>query len=72
MDYESGTEYVRCSAGWYVQQNMGLLAHALGYEAAEDHDEQGTVYVAYCVDRKNGGSGQVIVVDGGKIWPKLN
>ena len=53
VDYAVGTEdYSGFSAGWYVQQSMGLLAHALGYDAAEDHDEQGVVYVVYCVDRE--------------------
>ena len=50
-DVENGTDYSGFCAGWYVQQSMGLLANALGYDAAEDHDEQGAVYIAYCVDR---------------------
>lgn len=37
---------------WIVQQYQGLIAHALGYDCAESQDEQGTVYIAYCVDRK--------------------
>lgn len=51
-DTECGTDYSGMSASWYVQQSMGLLAHSLGYDAAEDRDEQGTVYVVYCVDRE--------------------
>jgi len=51
-DCENGTNYSGFSAGWYVQQSMGLLAHALGYDAAADDDEQGVVYVVYCVDRE--------------------
>ena len=38
--------------GWFVQQSMGLLAEALGYDAAEDRDEQGCVYVVNCVNKK--------------------
>ena len=51
-DAENGTDYSGSSAGWYVQQSMGLLANALGYDAAEDHDEQGCVYVVHCVNKK--------------------
>jgi hypothetical protein len=38
-------------ASWAVQQYQGILAHKLGYDCAKDFDEQGVVYVAYCVDR---------------------
>jgi len=36
---------------WIVQQYQGLAAHALGYDCAESTDEQGAVYIAYCVGR---------------------
>ncbi len=39
-------------AVWIVQQYQGILAHKLGYDCAESEDEQGTVYIAYCVDRE--------------------
>ena len=51
-DCENGTIYSGFCAGWYIQQNMGLIAHALGYDAAVDEDEQGTVYVVYCIDKE--------------------
>jgi len=51
-DCETNTNYSGFSAGWYVQQSMGLLAHALGYDAALDKDEQGDVFVVYCVERE--------------------
>jgi len=38
-------------ANWMIQQYQGILADRLGYDAAEAEDEQGTVYIAYCVDR---------------------
>lgn len=38
-------------AGWLVQQYQGILADALGYDCAESFDEQGVVYIAYCVDK---------------------
>lgn len=37
---------------WLVQQYQGLIAHKLGYDCAESEDEQGSVYIAYCVDRE--------------------
>ncbi len=37
---------------WVLQQFQGIIAHKLGYDCAEAEDEQGTVYIAYCVDRK--------------------
>lgn len=37
---------------WHVQQYQGILAHRLGYDCAESSDEQGTVYIAYCVGRE--------------------
>ncbi len=37
---------------WIIQQYQGILAHKLGYDCAESEDEQGTVYIAYCVDRE--------------------
>lgn len=36
---------------WLVQQYQGKLAHVLGYDCAVSDDEQGTVYIAYCVNR---------------------
>lgn len=39
-------------ADWAVQQYQGILAHKLGYDCAESFDEQGVVYIAYCVERK--------------------
>jgi len=50
-DAENGTTYSGFSAGWYVQQSMGLMADALGYDAAVDSDEQGIVWVVYCVGK---------------------
>ena len=32
---------------WFVQGIQGRAAHAMGYIAAQSHDEQGTVYIAY-------------------------
>ncbi len=37
---------------WLVQQYQGILADELGYDCFESTDEQGAVYIAYCVDRK--------------------
>ncbi len=37
---------------WIVQQYQGILAHKLGYDCAEGKDEQGAVYIAYCVGRE--------------------
>ncbi|EMY0636050.1 MULTISPECIES: hypothetical protein [Providencia] len=39
-------------ADWAIQQFQGILAHKLGYDCAQSSDEQGTVYIAYCVDRE--------------------
>lgn len=39
-------------ANWAIQQFQGILAHKLGYDCAESFDEQGTVYIAYCVNRE--------------------
>lgn len=39
-------------ADWSIQQFQGILAHKLGYDCAESFDEQGTVYIAYCVNRE--------------------
>ncbi len=41
-----------CEQPWIIQQYQGILAHKLGYDCAESKDEQGAVYIAYCVDRK--------------------
>ncbi|MBQ0211491.1 hypothetical protein ROW55_022160 [Providencia rettgeri] len=38
-------------ADWAIQQYQGILAHKLGYDCAKSTDEQGTVYIAYCVGR---------------------
>lgn len=38
-------------ACWAIQQYQGILAHKLGYDCARSTDEQGTVYIAYCVGR---------------------
>ncbi|WP_272539684.1 hypothetical protein [Providencia sp. PROV197] len=38
-------------ASWAIQQYQGILAHKLGYDCARSTDEQGTVYIAYCVGR---------------------
>lgn len=37
---------------WSIQQFQGILAHKLGYDCAESFDEQGTVYISYCVGRE--------------------
>ena len=47
---ETKTE-LDAEADWAVQQYQGILAHKLGYDAAESEDEQGTVWIAYCVNR---------------------
>ncbi|HGN1708111.1 TPA: hypothetical protein ACKRTE_004037 [Providencia rettgeri] len=39
-------------ADWAIQQFQGILAHKLGYDCAKSSDEQGTVYIAYCVGRE--------------------
>lgn len=39
-------------ADWAIQQYQGILAHKLGYDCAQSFDEQGTVYIAYCVGRE--------------------
>lgn len=37
---------------WLIQQFQGKIAHELGYDCAMANDEQGTVYIAYCVNRE--------------------
>jgi len=37
---------------WIMQQFQGILAHKLGYDACESEDEQGCVYIVYCVDKQ--------------------
>ena len=37
---------------WILQQYQGILAHKLGYDCAAAYDEQGVVFIAYCVDRE--------------------
>lgn len=49
-DYVSSDDLAVSS--WLVQQYQGILAHKLGYDCVESFDEQGTVYIAYCVNRK--------------------
>ena len=44
--------YDEGGSDWIIQQHQGILAHLLGYDCAESYDEQGTVYIAYCVDRE--------------------
>ncbi|MBP6121074.1 hypothetical protein [Providencia sp.] len=39
-------------ADWAIQQYQGILSHKLGYDCAQSSDEQGTVYIAYCVGRE--------------------
>lgn len=39
-------------AGWVVQQYQGILANEFGFDCCESFDEQGTLYIAYCVDRE--------------------
>ncbi|MEX9782224.1 hypothetical protein AB7315_21585 [Providencia manganoxydans] len=39
-------------ADWAIQQYQGILAHKLGYDCAKSSDEQGVVYIAYCVGRE--------------------
>ena len=51
FDYADEIEEV-AEAAWMVQQYQGILAHKLGYDAAEIFDEQGAAYVVYCVDKK--------------------
>jgi hypothetical protein len=48
------TEHIMDDAegSWTVQQYQGKIAHALSYDCAESEDEQGVVYIAYCVDRE--------------------
>ena len=48
-DYENSNED-ECE--WILQQYQGILAHKLGFDCAQAVDEQGTVYIAYCVDRE--------------------
>lgn len=50
FDYE--TSVSSDIASWLVQQYQGILAHKLGYDCAESEDEQGVVYIAYCVERE--------------------
>ena len=45
------SEYLIGEDGWLVQQFQGIAAHKLGYDCAVSDDEQGIVYIAYCVDR---------------------
>ncbi len=49
FDFEAEDAGEKC---WIIQQYQGILAHKLGYDCAESKDEQGTVYIAYCVDRE--------------------
>ncbi len=48
MEFDGDCAYI----DWSIQQFQGILAHKLGYDCAESFDEQGTVYIAYCVNRK--------------------
>lgn len=49
-------DYAHCysdggEADWAIQQYQGILAHKLGYDCAKSIDEQGTIFIAYCVGR---------------------
>ena len=46
------TESLRDERSWLVQQYQGIIANFLGYDCAKSFDEQGTVYIAYCVNKK--------------------
>ena len=48
-DYENSNDD-ECE--WILQQYQGILAQNLGFDCAQSFDEQGTVYIAYCVDRE--------------------
>ena len=50
--YEYVTTVDSGNASWLVQQYQGILAHKLGYDCAVAFDEQGVVYIAYCVGRE--------------------
>lgn len=52
LDETQGTHELDMEAAWLVQQYQGILAHKLGYDACESFDEQGVVFIVYCVDRK--------------------
>ncbi len=52
LDETQGTHGLDMEAAWLVQQYQGILAHKLGYDACESFDEQGVVFIAYCVDRE--------------------
>jgi len=51
-DLLDNSEHLCDERGWLVQQYQGKVAHDLGYDCAKSEDEQGVVYIAYCVDRK--------------------
>ncbi|MEQ4674011.1 hypothetical protein ABN063_05550 [Providencia vermicola] len=51
-DFEFGGYDDAGEADWAIQQYQGILAHKLGYDCAQSSDEQGTVYIAYCVGRE--------------------
>ncbi|EUD05550.1 hypothetical protein [Providencia alcalifaciens] len=50
-DFNYSHSYDDGEASWAIQQYQGILAHKLGYDCARLTDEQGTVYIAYCVGR---------------------
>lgn len=50
LDETSGTHELDAEAAWLVQQYQGILAHRLGYDACESIDENGVVFIVYCVD----------------------
>lgn len=57
IDETADIEDYECSvddgtARWLIQQYQGILAHKLGYDAAESSDEQGLVYIVYCVGKE--------------------
>lgn len=51
-DYETELDKDFGMDQWVLQQFQGIIAHKLGYDCAQSEDEQGVVYIAYCVDRE--------------------
>lgn len=52
LDETENTNELEAEAAWLVRQYQGILAHKLGYDACESFDEQGVVFIAYCVGRE--------------------
>jgi hypothetical protein len=53
LDGRENAEYLEAEDSWWLQGKKGECAVKMGYDGAEDMDEQGTVYIIPMMGREN-------------------